>query len=137
MVTCAEAEETRLLIPKVAWPILVITARLAADHINEQPRNALVTLLERSKDKFVDPHSEDGPLPGGAAARRAAVVKTKESASWDDTALLSRAVINARHAAGGASVAARKRVYGDPRTLCTSMPTDAPGQPRTQTNRID
>ena len=26
-------------------------------------------------------------------------------------------MINARHAGGGASVAARKRVYGDPRTL--------------------
>ena len=57
-----------------------------------------------------------GPLPGGAAARRAAAVKSKDQAAAGNK-LLSRAVINARHAGTGASVAARKRVYGDPRTL--------------------
>merc|ERR1719473_363228 len=81
-------------------------------------REALMKVLEKAKDAFIDSHSKDGPLPGGAAARRAAAVKTKEAASWDGSdKLLSRAVINARHAGAGASVAARKRVYGDPRTL--------------------
>ena len=70
-----------------------------------------------SQDRFIDPHSRDGPLPGGAAARRAASVKSKELSSWDGGKLLSKAVINARHTAIGASVAARKRVQGDPRTL--------------------
>ena len=69
------------------------------------------------QEKFLDPHSRDGPLPGGAAARRAALVKSKEQSSWDGGKVLSKAVINARHTAIGASVAARKRVYGDPRTL--------------------
>ena len=59
---------------------------------------------------------EVGGRPVGA--RRAAVVKTKEAAGWDGgDKLLSRAVIQARHAVGNASVAARKRVYGDPRSL--------------------
>ena len=121
MVTCVEAEETHLLVPRAAWPIVMLTARLAADHIEERHRNAVVELLEKAKDVFIDPSSKDGPLPGGAANRRAATVKTKEQASWDGTKLLSKAVINARHASPGASVAARKRVYGDPRTICEPM----------------
>ena len=80
-------------------------------------RDALLAAFDKGKEYFIDPHSKDGPLPGGAANRRAATVKTKETASWDGNKLLSKAVINARHTAVGASVAARKRVYGDPRTL--------------------
>jgi len=118
VVTCAAAEETRLLVPKAAWPIVMLTARLAADHLDDRHRDSLLALLENHKAKFVDPKSKEGPLPRGAAANRAATVKTKEAASWDGgSKVLSRAVINARHAGGGASVAARKRVYGDPRTL--------------------
>ena len=117
-VTCAEAQETSLLIPRAAWPIVALTAKLAADHLGERERAAMLSLLEKHKDRLVDPHSKDGPLPGGAANRRAAAVKSKEAASWEGSdKLLSKAVINARHAAAGASVAARKRVIGDPRTL--------------------
>ena len=47
---------------------------------------------------------------------QAANVKSKEQ-SAAGAGLLSKAVINARHAGTGASVAARRRVYGDPRTL--------------------
>lgn len=118
-VTAAAAQETWLLVPRAAWPIVQLTARLAVDHIEHQPtRDALLALLERHKNKLIDPSTKDGPLPGGAAARRAAAVKSKEQASWDGSdKLLSRAAINARHAGGGASVAARRRVHGDPRTL--------------------
>ena len=108
-----------MLVPKAAWPIVPLTARLAADHIDARHRDKLLDLLEKAKDEcFVDPRSKAGRLPGGAAARRAAVVKSKEAASWDGgDKLLSKAVIQARHATGNASVAARKRVCGDPRTL--------------------
>ena len=109
-------EETMLLIPKAAWPIVTLTANLAADHLPQGVRDALVQILEKNKAQFVDPHSKDGPLPGGAAARRAAAVKSKDAAAAGGK-LLSRAVINARHASTGASVAARKRVFGNPRTL--------------------
>merc|ERR1719421_664960 len=118
VVTCAEAEETRLLVPKAAWPIVPLTARVAADHFDERPRDAFLKLLDKLKDKLVDQSTQDGPLPGGLNSRRAAVVKSKEEASWAGSdKILSKAVINARHASAGASVAARKRVYGDPRTL--------------------
>ena len=107
VVTCAEAQETRLLVPKAAWPIVTLTARLAADHIDARHRDKLLDLLEKAKEQcFVDPQSKEGQLPGGAAARRAAVVKSKEAASWDGgDKLLSKAVIQARHATGNASVA--------------------------------
>eukprot|EP00966_Prymnesium_polylepis_P129996 3006255-Prymnesium_polylepis.1 len=95
----------------------MLTARLAADHIQARCRESLINLLDSAKERFVDPHSADGALPGGTAARRAAAVKSREQASWDAGKMLSKVVINARHAAVGASVAARKRVYGDPRTL--------------------
>lgn len=118
VITCSDAEETLLLVPKAAWPIATITAKIAADHLPEGCRETLVALLESPKTKalLVDPHSEDGPLPGGAVARRAAVVKSKDAAAAGNK-LLSQAVINARHAGSGASVAARKRCFGDPRAL--------------------
>ena len=104
--------------PKAAWPIVPLTARVAADHFDERPRDAFLKLLDKLKDKLVDQSTQDGPLPGGLNSRRAAVVKSKEEASWAGSdKILSKAVINARHASAGASVAARKRVYGDPRTL--------------------
>lgn len=118
VITCAQSEETRLLVPKSSWPIFLLTANLAADHLPERQRNAIATLLENSKAHFVDPSSAEGRPKRGVAANRAAQVKSKESASWDGGGkLLSKAVINARHSSAGASVAARKRVYGDPRTL--------------------
>ena len=116
VITCAEAEETRLLVPRAAWPIVVLTANLAADHLPNGVRDALIRLIEQTKPSIIDPHSQDGPLPGGAASRRAAVVKSKEDSAAGGK-LLSKAVINARHASGGASVAARKRVFGNPRSL--------------------
>ena len=104
--------------PKAAWPIVPLTARVAADHFDERPRDAFLKLLDKLKDRLVDQSTQDGPLPGGLNSRRAAVVKSKEEASWAGSdKILSKAVINARHASAGASVAARKRVYGDPRTL--------------------
>ena len=66
-VTCREADETKLLIPRAAWPIVGLTARAAADHLNQGPKGELVQLLEsRGKALMIDPDSKDGPLPGGA-----------------------------------------------------------------------
>merc|ERR1719420_2544222 len=55
VVTCAAAEETRLLVPRAAWPIVMLTARLAADHLSEQHRDSLLALLDRSKERLIDP----------------------------------------------------------------------------------
>ena len=103
------------------------TATLAADHITDpSARQELVELFDQPlvKRAMVDPHTEEGQLSSSSwwealfqSSPQAASVKSKaESAAG--SALLSKAVINARHAGTGASLAARKRVYGDPRTLC-------------------
>ena len=119
VVTCAEAEETRLLVPKAAWPIVKTTARHAADHIgNSSARKDLLALLDVAQKAIVDPHSKEEPVNWWTMVfgARGAQVKSKEE-SAAGAKLLSKAVINARHAGSGASVAARKRAYGDPRTL--------------------
>eukprot|EP01043_Picozoa_sp_COSAG02_P097532 COSAG02_NODE_33750_length_495_cov_0.785354_1_plen_97_part_10 len=35
VITCPEAQETWLLVPRAAWPIVTLTAKLAADHIED------------------------------------------------------------------------------------------------------
>ena len=65
-----------------AWPIVPLTAKVAADHFDERPRDAFLRVFEGLKDMLVDQNTKDGPLPGGAHARRAAVVKSKQEASW-------------------------------------------------------
>ena len=114
--TCLSSSETKLLVPMSAWRIVVVTAHLAADHLGEA-RIALFNIFESSKCKemLVDPGSEE--TEGRQFAAGAAAVKTKEQSASAHGSMVSRAVINARHAAAGSSVAARRRVFGDGRTL--------------------
>ena len=119
VVTCAEAEETRLLVPKGAWSIVQTTAKYAADHISDRTaRQDLIKLLNSAKDRLVDPHSKEEEVSWWTAmfGAKGAQVKSKDE-SAAGAKLLSKAVLNARHAGAGASVAARKRLFGDPRTL--------------------
>lgn len=105
-----------------AWPIVAKTAKLAADHIvDRHARNELVSLFDKKqmKQAMIDPHTEEETVPWWEKMFKrtaASAVKSMEESAAGGT-LLSKAVINARHAGTGASVAARKRVYGDPRTL--------------------
>ena len=108
--TCLSSSETKLLVPMSAWRIVVVTAHLAADHLGEKARIALFNIFESSKCKemLVDPGSEEtAAVPASPA--RAAVVKTKEQSASAHGSMVSRAVINARHAAAGSSVAALSR----------------------------
>ena len=94
------------------------TATVAADHLNARAQAEFAKLFASLECRgwMVDPHtgSEDGG-PRPSTPHRAAAVKTYEQAGRGKP--LSRAVINARHSAAGASVAARRRVFGDARTL--------------------
>jgi hemoglobin len=106
--TSPEAEETYLLIPKAEWPILVATANVAADHFDTSLRPSLIQLLQAQRPYIVDPASPDqASMPSVLGA---AVVK--------DLRASAAGVKQATRALGhGASVAARLRVFGDPRTL--------------------
>jgi hypothetical protein len=111
VVTCKESEETKLLVPKAAWPIFLATAEAAADHLPTAVRPSLMQVLQRSKDLIIDSSSGDSEvLP-------ATVAQVKSFADAAAGKMLSKEVIAARHAAPGAHVAARRRVHGDPRTL--------------------
>ena len=77
-ITAKDSDETKLLVPDAAWPIVTLTAQLAADHIPEgQPRNGLLKVFDKNKALFTDPHSDWTPPNGGAGmAMRAAAVKS-------------------------------------------------------------
>lgn len=110
--TAADHNETKLLIPKLEWPILAASMRGAADHLPAALIPQLEQTVQRSRDQIVDPAS---PSEGAIADVRAAQVKTlAEAAAGEHLA----AAANARRLQGaGASLAARRRVFGDPRTL--------------------
>eukprot|EP00747_Dinoflagellata_sp_TGD_P022865 gnl/TRDRNA2_/TRDRNA2_129377_c0_seq1.p1 gnl/TRDRNA2_/TRDRNA2_129377_c0~~gnl/TRDRNA2_/TRDRNA2_129377_c0_seq1.p1 ORF type:complete len:932 (-),score=160.76 gnl/TRDRNA2_/TRDRNA2_129377_c0_seq1:71-2866(-) len=106
-------DECKLLIPKAKWPILVNTANTAAGHL---PRNLipeLVQTIQRNKDAIVDPQSPNEDAEG--TDFRAAEVKDLRAAAAGEN--LTTAANARRALGGGASVAARRRVHGDPRTL--------------------
>mmetsp|Transcript_28210 Transcript_28210/g.58661 ORF Transcript_28210/g.58661 Transcript_28210/m.58661 type:complete len:936 (+) Transcript_28210:88-2895(+) len=113
VVTAQTHDETKLLIPRSQWRILMSTAEVAADHLPAAARPSLLQMLERSKDLVVDPKSKDGPSQPIAVG--SVFVKDVQAAAAGK--MLSKEAIAARHAAPGAFVAARMRVYGDPRTL--------------------
>jgi hemoglobin len=105
--------ETMLLIPKAQWPILVNTMTSASDHLPSSLVPILVQAMQRNRDSIVDPDSSAEVAPNMDYS--ASVVKDMRAAAAGENLL---AVANARRAAGvGASVAARRRVHGDPRTL--------------------
>jgi hemoglobin len=112
-VITSRSEECLLLIPKSQWQVLTATAAIAVDHFPVAQRSALLQVVERNRAAFVDPNSSDDEVvrPQGAGAR----VKTLEEAAAGK--MLSKATIAARHADPGAHVGARRRVFGDPRTI--------------------
>merc|ERR1719453_773101 len=69
-------------------------------------------VIERNKEYFVDPSSEEG---AALALQGAGTVKTLQEAAAGK--MLSKATIAARHADPAAHVGARRRVFGDPRTI--------------------
>merc|ERR1712054_334196 len=105
--TCPEFDETKLLIPKNEWPILVASAPLAADHLPAPLRSQLVQALQRAREGMVDPSSPSEAVVMDVGAAR--VKDLRASAAGEH---LTVARIGA-----GASVAARNRVFGDPRTM--------------------
>jgi hemoglobin len=102
----------KLLVPQHAWPAFIATAQIAADHFPANTRATAVQVLERAKRFFVDTQSSPtAELITGAAQNVKSLV---DAASGK---MLSKEVIAARHAAPGAHIGARRRVFGDPRTI--------------------
>merc|ERR1719313_2130855 len=112
VVTSRTSDEVKLLVPQHAWPAFIATAQIAADHFPMVTRASAVQALERAKRYIVDSQSSPtAELITGAAQN----VKTLVEAASGK--MLSKEVIAARHAAPGAHLAARRRVFGDPRTI--------------------
>merc|ERR1719379_1352379 len=76
-------------------------------------RASAVQLLERAKRYIVDPNSASF----AAAVIEGAAQHVKSLVDAASGKMLSKEVIAARHAAPGAHVGARRRVFGDPRTI--------------------
>jgi len=111
--TAPEFDETKLLLPKSEWQILVASASTAGDHLADNLRAELVQALQRAREGIVDPASS-AIVEAGADMRAAQVKDLRSAAAGVGLATAARA----RRAQGvGASVAARRRVFGDPRTL--------------------
>jgi len=111
MMTAPDLEFTKLLVPKSAWGIVTDTAELAADHFSKEDIPDVLKALEAGKHLIIDATSADtGVCLSGAAA-----VKDLQAAAAGQK--LSAAQLAARLAAPGQHVAARRRVFGDPRTL--------------------
>merc|ERR1719265_503053 len=111
VITAENSDETKLLLPRNCWDLFIRTAEIACDHLPAGHRPALIQTLQNHKQLIMDGSSETSPqIAGGACA-----VKSMEEAAAGRQ--LSKATISARHAAPGAFVAARRRVFGDPRTV--------------------
>lgn len=111
VITAQDSDETKLLVPRNYWDLFVRTAEIASDHLPAVHRPALIQALQRNRNLVVDNSSADSPkISGGPCA----VKSLQEAAAGRQ---LSKATIAARHAAPGAFVAARRRVFGDPRTV--------------------
>jgi hemoglobin len=112
VVTSRTSDDVKLLVPQHAWPAFIATAQIAADHFPANTRATAVQVLERAKRFFVDTQSSPtAELITGAAQNVKSLV---DAASGK---MLSKEVIAARHAAPGAHIGARRRVFGDPRTI--------------------
>jgi hemoglobin len=112
VVTSRQSDEVKLLVPKNCWPGFVATAQQACDHFPPATRGAAVQIIERAKKYMVDDHSDArAPLVTTAAGTVKSVIDAAAGK------MLSKEVIAARHAAPGAHVGARRRVFGDPRTI--------------------
>jgi hemoglobin len=111
VVTSRQSDEVKLLVPKNCWPGFVATAQMACDHFPAATRGACVQVIERAKQYMIDPHESSGPLVTTAAGTVKSVIDAAAGK------MLSKEVIAARHAAPGAHVGARRRVFGDPRTI--------------------
>jgi len=114
VITAKGHHETMLLVPKSAWPIFVATAEVAADHLPRATRPNLIMALQQKQALMVDPSAAAVPAVQSGPIIAAAVKDVRAAAAGK---MLSKEAIAARHAAPGAHVAARKRVFGDPRTL--------------------
>merc|ERR1719158_229833 len=111
VITAQDSDETKLLVPPNCWDLFIRTAEIACDHVPAVHRPALIQVLHRNKALIVDASSTASPqIAGGPCA----VKSMLEAAAGRQ---LSKATIAARHAAPGAFVAARRRVFGDPRTV--------------------
>lgn len=114
-VTSRHVDLTKLLISRRSWPILVATARIAADQFPANTVPEVLRVLEDLKPFAVDPQSPELESEFDTQFSDSAVVKDVKAAGAGR--MLSRAALAARRAAPGAHVAARRRVFGDPRTL--------------------
>eukprot|EP00746_Dinoflagellata_sp_MGD_P163229 gnl/MRDRNA2_/MRDRNA2_91157_c0_seq1.p1 gnl/MRDRNA2_/MRDRNA2_91157_c0~~gnl/MRDRNA2_/MRDRNA2_91157_c0_seq1.p1 ORF type:complete len:936 (-),score=212.41 gnl/MRDRNA2_/MRDRNA2_91157_c0_seq1:396-2975(-) len=111
IITAEDSDETKLMVPQNCWDLFIRTAELAGDHFAAAHRPALIQILHRNKLLIVDRSSAPTPQVAGDPC----VVKSLQEAAAGKQ--LSKATIAARHAAPGAFVAARRRVFGDPRTV--------------------
>jgi hemoglobin len=112
VVTSRTSDEVKLLVPKNCWPGFVATAQQASDHFPAATRGAAVQVIERAKQHLVDANGDpSAPLITTAAGTVKSVIDAAAGK------MLSKEVIAARHAAPGAHVGARRRVFGDPRTI--------------------
>ena len=111
VITAQDSDETKLLVPPNCWDLFIRTAEIACDHLPAVHRPALIQILHRNRDLIVDRSSMvSTQITGGPCA----VKSLQEAAAGRQ---VSKAAIAARHAAPGAFVAARRRVFGDKRTV--------------------
>merc|ERR1719436_130908 len=54
VVTARDHDDTKLLIPRSQWRVLMSTAEVAADHFPAAARPSLLQVLERGKELIVD-----------------------------------------------------------------------------------
>merc|ERR1719174_2648025 len=112
VVTSHTLDEVKLLVPQHAWPAFIATAQIAADHFPNTMRASAVQALEKAKRYIVDPSS-----PHSTEMITGPPQHVKSLVDAASGKMLSKEVIAARHAAPGAHVGARRRVFGDPRTI--------------------
>merc|ERR1711904_181673 len=106
-----DSDETKLLVPPNCWDLFIRTAEIACDHLPAAHRPALIQILHRNKQLIADSSSTVSAQITGNPC----VVKSLQEAAAGRE--VSKAAIAARHAAPGAFVAARRRVFGDKRTV--------------------
>lgn len=111
LITAPDLEITKLLVPKAAWQVFLDTAEIAADHMPRELIPEVLAALQKGKHFIVDASSAE---PTTSMSGAAAVKDVLAAAAGKK---LSSQQLAARRAAPGAHVAARRRVFGDPRTL--------------------
>merc|ERR1711937_313680 len=111
VITAQDSDETKLLVPPNCWDLFIRTAEIACDHLPAVHRPALIQILHRNKQLIVDSSSIVSAQITGSPC----LVKSLQEAAAGRE--VSKAAIAARHAAPGAFVAARRRVFGEKRTV--------------------